>query len=179
MFPCGNRLGPREEKQSSAGLFLQTQRRYPKEGLFRRAAKLPALWQLLLPCAGGHRQHQEGFLCTPQLCPALLSLLSAPRLCHLLSGLWILAHSPWSLPTARGPWQLSFSEGVYGCPHLWLVPLLGQGRSGVLWSCWDEELENCYSLGPGVTSVFILGSPRMWAPGGTYFPVLVMSGSTK
>lgn len=56
-----------------------------------------------------------------------------------------------------------------------MVPLLGP----VLWSCWDEELENWYSLGPGVTVVFILGSPQIWVPGGTYFPGLVMAGSTR
>lgn len=60
-----------------------------------------------------------------------------------------------------------------------LGPPQGQGKSEVLGSCQDEELENWYSPCPGVTVVFILGSPRMWVPGGTYFPVLVMAGSTR
>lgn len=173
MFQCGNRLGPREEKQSSVGLFLQPQRRYPKEGIFRRAAKFPALWQLLLPCAGEDTGSTEGDFSAPHS----FVLPCCPSCQHPPHSFW--TRSCPLMPTACGPWQQSFSEGIYGCPHLWLVPLLGQGRSGVLWSCRDEELENRYSLGPGVTSVFILGSPRMWAPGGTYFPVLVMSGSTK
>lgn len=120
------------------------------------------------------------------LCPAAMPCLAVPPVSPL--PLVLFGHGV-LVPSARGPGQLSFSEGVYRCSERFAFSQkrptapsgreLAPGKRAARSSCLGEVLHKWYSLGPGVTVVFVAGRPRSWAPGATYFPFLVMAGSTK
>lgn len=70
------------------------------------------------------------------------------------------------------------------CPELSEAPIQGtsggfcvpvaQGNSKACLSGLEEGLQQCYSLGPGVTAILVLGRDVTSGDGATCFPVLVM-----
>lgn len=73
--------------------------------------------------------------------------------------------------------RLETSEASSGCKLTFCTPV-AQGKRKARLSCLKEVLEKWYSLGPGVISVFTLGSPQMCCAGAVCFPCLVMEGWT-